>query len=110
MKKTLPVKPLSINKCWKGRRFKTNDYKDYEQELLYLLKNSEKVSGFVNVNYKIYLINFLKSDVGNIEKPLTDIIVKSGIIDDDRFILKLTLEKFKSETDKIEIEIMPVEN
>ena len=28
------IKPLSVNQAWKGRRFKTNDYKQYEKDLM----------------------------------------------------------------------------
>ena len=31
------IKPLSINECFKGRRFKTDKYKRYERELLLIL-------------------------------------------------------------------------
>lgn len=106
LKITLEIKPLTVNKAWQGRRFKTDDYKDYEYEMLWLLKGLEKTTGFVQVNYKFYLKYFSTSDVGNFEKPLTDILVKAGLIDDDKFITKITMEKFKSPIDKIEIEII----
>ncbi len=105
MVKKIIIKPLTVNKAWQGRRFKTKDYKIYEEEFLYLLKGCEKISGFVEVNYKLYLKYYSTSDVGNFEKLLTDIIVKAGMIDDDRFIKKMVLEKFKSDRDYIEIEI-----
>lgn len=103
----IKFKPLTVNKCWRGKRFKTPEYKSYEYALLTLIKLQKpiKVSGFVEVNYKFYMTEFGRSDVGNLEKPLTDIIVKAGLIDDDRFIVKMTLEKFKSDKDYIEIEI-----
>jgi Holliday junction resolvase RusA-like endonuclease len=59
----------------------------------------------VEVSYRLYLKYYSTSDVGNFEKLLTDIIVKAGMIDDDRFIKKMVLEKFKSDNDYIEIEI-----
>ena len=31
------IKPLSVNDAWKGRRYKTKEYKAYEKELLYRL-------------------------------------------------------------------------
>lgn len=31
------IKPLSVNKAWKGRRYKTLAYKNYEQQVLTLL-------------------------------------------------------------------------
>lgn len=59
----------------------------------------------MEVSYRLYLKYYSTSDVGNFEKLLTDIIVKAGMIDDDRFIKKMVLEKFKSDNDYIEIEI-----
>jgi len=105
MKKKILIKPLSVNKVWQGRRFKTKDYKNYEIEVLELLKNVKKVSGIVEVKYKFYIKNFSMSDVGNFEKPLSDIIVKAGMIDDDRYVNRIVLEKYKSDKEYIEIEI-----
>jgi len=101
----LETKPLTVNACWQGRRFKTPAYKDYEIELGYMLKRYKQyaVSGFVEITYKFYLKNWKKSDIGNPEKALTDILVKNKLIDDDRFIMKLTITKIPSEKNKIEI-------
>ena len=35
------IKPLSVNKAWAGKRFKTEDYKSYEKELLLALPKQE---------------------------------------------------------------------
>ena len=56
---------------------------------------------FILKNYKL-------SDVGNFEKPISDIIVKAGLIDDDRFIKKITMEKFQSDIEYIEIIIRKI--
>jgi len=109
MRKKIIIKPLSVNQVWQGRRFKTKAYKNYEEEVLCLLKGCEKTSGFIEVNYKLYLKYFSTSDIGNFEKPLSDILVKSGIIDDDRFIKRIVMEKFKSDKDYIELEITKIE-
>lgn len=34
---TIPIKPLSVNECWQGRRFKTGKYKEYEKKVLIML-------------------------------------------------------------------------
>lgn len=104
----LKTKPLSVNAAWKGRRYKTDLYKAYETELLYLLKRKEKIGGWVEVKYTFHINTFKKSDVGNFEKPLSDILVKAGIIDDDRFIKQITLIKEQSDKDYIEIEIKKI--
>ena len=101
----IDAKPLTVNRAWKGRRYKTPAYKTYERELFYLLKQHKlkKVEGWVEVKYILYLKHYRISDLGNFEKPLSDILVKAGLIDDDRFIWKMTLEKFKSDKDYIRI-------
>ncbi|MCP4481352.1 MAG: hypothetical protein GY817_00790 [bacterium] len=40
LKIRLPIKPLSVNECWKGRHFKTEKYKKYkkyDKDLQFLL-------------------------------------------------------------------------
>lgn len=73
-----------------------------------LPKPSQTFKGWVRVEYRFFLKNFSRTDVGNCEKALTDCIVKRGIISDDRKIVDLRLLKFTSEKDKIEIEISEV--
>lgn len=34
---TVQIKPLSVNKVWKGVRYKTSDYVRFEQNCMYLL-------------------------------------------------------------------------
>ncbi len=96
--------PLSVNVCWQGRRYKTEDYKRYEEEILWLLKSQKykTIKGWCEVHYKFYVKNFKMCDTGNFEKPLTDILVKAKLIEDDRFILKLVMEKFEVKNKKDE--------
>ena len=43
------IKPLSINQCFQGRRFKTPKYKQYEKELMILLPALNVPSGLLEV-------------------------------------------------------------
>ena len=106
----LAIKPMSTNKAWRGRRFKSEDYKDYIDDISILLLplkkfkvNSGKEDLVVTYNY--YLSNYALTDVGNLEKQLTDILVKEGFIPDDRYIKKLIQEKHRSKEDYIEVDI-----
>lgn len=99
------VKPLSVNAVWQGRRFKTKAYKQYEQDCGWFLK-APMIKGEVEVYYKFYIKNYAMSDVDNFIKPLQDILVKNGLIEDDRKIVKVTAEKIKSVEEYTEIEIM----
>lgn len=104
----LKVKPLSVNKAWKGRRFKTPEYISYEWEVAVLLPKI-KISGDVDILIE-YHMNFAKlSDIDNPSKPLLDILVKQGLIDDDRKIWHLDQYKFQSDENFIYIEIKPYE-
>lgn len=104
---TLKLKPLSINDAYRGRRFKSKDLEQYKSDCLWLLKGQKKYTGEIELNYKFYLKHYNRTDVGNLEKCLTDILVDSEIIPDDRYVKKITMEKFKSEENKIIIEIKP---
>lgn len=76
MKTTLAIKPLSVNQCRQGKRFKTKTYKDYEKKFLDLLPDciiSDKRMLVVSINY--YFSN-IGSDIDNPTKPLLDILQK----------------------------------
>lgn len=104
----LLCKPMSVNKVWQGRRFKTKDYKAYEKEVSNLIGRVEESGrgAMLEVIYKFYLKNHKRTDYDNLIKPLQDILVKKGVIKDDRYIYKATIEKIPSPIDKIEIEII----
>lgn len=106
----LPVKALSVNRVWQGRRFKTKAYQDYEKEIFYQLPKTKQIKGEVEIYYKFYIKNYGLSDVDNFLKPIGDILVKAGIIEDDRKIVKLTAEKKRSKKDFIQITIKKVGN
>ena len=62
------IKPISVNTCWRGRRFKTPEYKVYEEELLYKLPRMDIDSNNpleVNVIFGISKA----SDIDNPIKP-----------------------------------------
>jgi Holliday junction resolvase RusA-like endonuclease len=106
----LDIKPLSVNRCWQGRRFKTKDYLQYERDVLLLLPKNVIIKGEVEVNVKYFCKHYGLLDIDNISKPLLDILVKNGMIEDDRKITKLVLQKIKSQNDYLEIEIIGNEN
>ena len=92
----IKIKPLSVNRAWKGKRFKTQDYKDYEQELLFTLP---PVSFDPREDYKIYLefgLSSRLSDWDNPIKPFQDILCKKYGID-DRDIWEAHVKKVKVE-------------
>jgi Holliday junction resolvase RusA-like endonuclease len=113
MKIKIQIRPLSVNKAWQGRRFKTKEYKRYEKDVLYLLPRKCPLEGELFVRYVFYLKNYKISDNDNPVKPLQDIMVKKGIIKDDRFIkgtliIKEPVKDIKDE--KIVLDIVQYED
>ena len=106
----LNIKPLSVNQAWQGRRYKTQKYIAYEEEMLYALRGYKTIRGKIKMDIFFYLKNAERIDIDNCVKPLLDCLVKKGIIEDDRKIVELHLYKKKSVKDNICIEISPVDN
>lgn len=71
----IKTQPLSVNKCWQGRRFKTPLYNSYEWELFTKLKPLEIPKGKLSLFITFYLSNKL-SDIDNPLKPFLDILQK----------------------------------
>ncbi len=109
----IPISPLSVNKAWQGRRFKTKEYKDYEKNVLCLLPRERPLEGELFVRYVFYIKNYKMSDIDNFIKPLQDILVKGKIIEDDRFIKSILIikEQVKDKKDeKIVLDIVPYDD
>jgi len=89
----ISVKPLSVNRAWQGRRFKTQEYKDYEQEVLLLLPPLTLPES----PYSIYLefgLSNIQSDWDNPIKPFVDILQKKYWFN-DREIFEAVVKKVK---------------
>jgi Holliday junction resolvase RusA-like endonuclease len=87
----ISINPLSVNKCWQGRRFKTPEYKTYETELLYLLPNKKIKEGQLTISIEFGFSSKLK-DIDNPLKPFLDILQKKYEFN-DRDIFNLYVEK-----------------
>lgn len=89
--KIISIKPLSVNECWQGKRFKTPKYKGYEKELLLKLPKID----VPDVKLKLVIVfgfsNKL-SDVDNGLKPLIDILQKKYRFN-DRNVYQLNVSK-----------------
>lgn len=86
------LKPVSSNRIWAGKRFRTPLYNTYETELFYLLPRSYVVpDGPLEVTYRFGFSSKL-SDIDNPIKPLTDILQKFYNFNDKQ-IFKMTVEK-----------------
>ena len=85
------IKPLSINEAYRGRRFKTQKYKDYEQELWYKLPNKNIPDGELALELEFGFSN-KGTDIDNCIKNFTDILQKKYLFNDNR-IYKLRVDK-----------------
>ena len=87
----IDIKPLSVNKCWQGRRFKTPDYKSYERDLMLMLPNTQIPHGklYIEVTFGF---SRTTSDIDNPLKPFLDILQKKYKFN-DRDIYKLLVHK-----------------
>lgn len=69
------IKPLSVNECWKGQRFKTDKYKKYENDLLFLLPRLTLPLPPYRIELTFGVSN-MASDFDNPVKPFVDILQK----------------------------------
>jgi len=101
----LPVKPLSINEAFQGRRFNTKAKTRYEEVLALLIPKKPVIGKWFKVYYDFYLRNFPLTDADNLVKVLQDCIVKRGVIPNDNKIVHYVIRKFRSDEDLIEVRI-----
>ena len=87
----IKIKPLSVNECWAGRRFKTPKYKEYEEELLWKLKDKKIPLGKLAIIFRFGFSNKM-CDWDNPIKPLQDILQKRYKFN-DRDVYRASIEK-----------------
>ena len=87
------IKPLSVNKAFKGRRFKTREYDEYINSMLYLLPNNLKINpkAYLRLNI-VFGFSSRGSDIDNALKCFIDCLVKKYDFD-DRSIYELHVIK-----------------
>lgn len=101
------IKPLTVNQVWRGRRFKTPAYTDYENSVFLLLPKIEVPKGKLELTLRFGFSNKL-SDIDNPVKPVLDILQKAYGFNDNR-IYRLTVEKIDVKKGKEYIEFSLVE-
>jgi Holliday junction resolvase RusA-like endonuclease len=108
----LNVKPLSVNECWQGRRFKTDAYKKYEKDCFTLLPKKA-----INPNAKLdvtltYFFSNDASDVDNPTKILLDVLQKKYFFNDKNIIRLLLIKELCKKGEErtiIHIKELPIE-
>lgn len=87
----IPIKPLSVNEAWKGRRFKTDAYKRYERDVIMILPSISIPKEKLSVSLRFGLSN-KRADIDNPVKCFVDCLQKKYGFD-DKDIYRMTLEK-----------------
>lgn len=75
------IKPLSVNKAWQGKRFKSPEYKVYEKQMLLTLKPMQLPKPPLQIDFEFGFSN-KASDIDNPMKPFLDILQKKYNFDD----------------------------
>ena len=89
----IDIKPLSVNQCWQGKRFKTPKYKQYEKDMFMMLPKIDIPEPPFKVYYE-FGFSSANSDLDNPIKPLQDILQKKyGFNDKD--IFEMTAKRVK---------------
>jgi len=91
IKQKIYISPLSVNKAWQGKRFKTKAYKQYERDVLLQLKWSIQPLPPYRIDIEFGFTNKL-SDIDNPVKCFMDILQKKYYIN-DRDVYEMNLKK-----------------
>lgn len=88
---TINVKPISVNDCWQGKRYKTPKYKNYERDILLIMPKIQLPQPPYKISFEFGFSNSL-CDWDNPIKPIQDILQKKyGFNDKD--IYEATVKK-----------------
>jgi len=102
----IPIKPLTISKAWQGRRFKTAEYKKWQQDFCNLVGKHEPIKGDrLSLTVEFYIKNDKTTDQDNFFKTLLDTLKMAGIIEDDRYIYEIHAYKYHSKDERINVVI-----
>lgn len=102
------IKPLSVNRAWQGRRYKTDAYEAYEMEMLLRLPPGRLPEPPYRVFYEFGFSNKL-CDYDNPVKPTQDCLAKKYGFNDKEIYeahIKKVLVKKGCEYVKVRVEHM----
>lgn len=107
----LHIKPLSVNRAWQGKRFKSDEYDAYEKEMLLLLPKIDLPEPPYRIFYEFGFSN-KQSDYDNPCKPLGDILQKKYQFNDKEIYeahIRKRIVKKGQEYIRIRIEHLEIE-
>lgn len=87
----IPLKGISLNQAYRGRRFTTPALKQFKNDMAFLLPQMAIPKGKLCITYK-FGVSSKASDADNLSKATTDCIAeKYGF--NDRIVYKFVIEK-----------------
>ena len=86
----LNIKPLSVNDAWKGRRFKTDKYNKYINDMMFILSPVKIPPGYLELYLK-FGFSSKSSDIDNPVKCFIDCLQKKYGFN-DKLIKRLIVE------------------
>jgi Holliday junction resolvase RusA-like endonuclease len=77
------IRPLSVNECFKGRRYRTDKYNSFISKMINLLPNKIEIPNENNIKIAIQFgFSSRASDIDNCCKSFLDCLVKKYKVDD----------------------------
>ena len=92
IEQTINIKPLSVNKAWQGKRFKTKEYKSFENEMLLKIKKQGNYNKPIWIELEFGFSSKL-SDIDNPIKMTLDILQKKFGFNDRDVTRLLVIKK-----------------
>jgi len=103
----IEIKPMTVNRAWKGKRYKTPEYKAYTQELMLRLPKLDIPDGLLELRLTWGFSN-KGSDWDNPIKITQDIICDRYGINDNRVYRGIVEKKIVEKGEEyFEFEILP---
>ncbi len=89
------IKPMTVNQCWQGKRYKTKEYKKYERDLMLILPQIKIPDGDLVIELE-WGFSYSGCDWDNPIKPFVDILQKKYGFNDSQ-IVRGIVDKVKVE-------------
>ncbi len=86
------IKPLSVNRTWQGKRYRTPEYKQYIHDVMYQLETVDIPRGPLELHIQVGLSN-KQADLDNTAKPFIDILQKKYGFNDSRIYSLVMLKR-----------------
>lgn len=87
----IDIKPLSVNEAYTGKRYKTNEYRQYSNSLSWLLPKKVNIYPKMSISI-IFGFKNASADIDNPTKLFLDIL-QNFYNFNDKNIYKITIEK-----------------